>query len=576
MRVRRFIKLSSSPTAAAEIRTAVFEEREHIVIPVVALVGGEVVHASNAPGPELVPSSVIERSAMEWNGRPIVGDHPIINGLPVSANDPPVYERFAFGRIANPRFENGRLLVEAWIDKQKAAKVGDDAVSVLTRAEAKEVIEVSVGAWVEVEESTGVTPDGKAYVGIWQDIGSDHLAMLPEGVLGACSAEMGCGAPRVNSGIVADGNSNSNSNVNTALNSNSNRNRRRLPVLRAATGGSGNMNILQRLFSRVRLAQDDDGISDRDLRDKLWNALHAVEPGFDWIVEVFPNSTTVIYTTIPENEFLWWRRTYTVAEESGQITLNEDRVQVEPVTRYEPVAEMTRAAESVESAPSTPPCQCQSKSSQTTESQSQPQLTEGGITAMTAQERTALIGRLIAAGRFKEDARGRLEKLEEDVLRELDAAAAATVETSVAEPVPSAAITTPAVTPPTAVAKDEEEDTAAAAATVEIPAEEYEALQSLAKREMARTKKAHAALVGKLKTAQKRFNEAALKAMSLSQLEDFAALLNLDVAEEPTLRDYSGRGLASTSIEDDTVPPPPSLRDAIMARRGGNTSSAAN
>ncbi len=202
---RVFRGLTLRGAVDAEVRTASFEGREHVVVPVVALVGDQVIVAANASGPELVPASVIERSHSEWNGRPVVGDHPMdASGEPVSANDPGTCERACFGRIANPSFRNNRLVVEAWLDADKAKAVGPDAEGVLERALVGEPIEVSIGAWVRTNNTPGQI-DSNEYVATWTDIGSDHLAMLPEGVLGACDNEMGCGAPRVAMRVCADG-----------------------------------------------------------------------------------------------------------------------------------------------------------------------------------------------------------------------------------------------------------------------------------------------------------------------------------------------------------------------------------
>ncbi|HMI90073.1 MAG TPA: hypothetical protein VK509_01865, partial [Polyangiales bacterium] len=59
----------------AHLRTMQFESREHLVVPVIALVEG-VVHAVNSDQPEYVPGTELARAPLGWNGRPVVGDHP--------------------------------------------------------------------------------------------------------------------------------------------------------------------------------------------------------------------------------------------------------------------------------------------------------------------------------------------------------------------------------------------------------------------------------------------------------------------------------------------------------------------
>lgn len=179
--------------SAGTVRVAKYEGREHVVVPIVALIGDEVVWPANADTPEFIPAAELSRAAASWAGRPAVGDHPQIDGHFVSANRPDVMERFAFGRVGDSRFENGQLVMDVWLDRVKAELVGEAAVDVIRRAEAKEPIEVSVGALVELEALEGVSPKGKPYRGVWRNIGSDHIAFLPRGTRGACSNEMGCG-----------------------------------------------------------------------------------------------------------------------------------------------------------------------------------------------------------------------------------------------------------------------------------------------------------------------------------------------------------------------------------------------
>lgn len=168
----------------------VFEGREHVVLPVVALVEG-VIHASNAPDPEFVAASEFEKTALSWNGRPVVYDHPTNKaGEKVSANDPKVLAKHRIGTIFNARVEKGKLLMDAWIDPVLAKERG--AEELLNRAAAGETLEVSVGTFVDTFSKKG-THNGRAYSSVWSGITSDHLALLPKGIEGACSVKMGCG-----------------------------------------------------------------------------------------------------------------------------------------------------------------------------------------------------------------------------------------------------------------------------------------------------------------------------------------------------------------------------------------------
>jgi hypothetical protein len=182
------------------LRTAVFMGRQHLVVPVVALREG-VIHAVNASTPEFVPASELDASPQGWNGRPVLPLHPVdAMRRQISANAPHVLEAHQFGFIANTHTEGGMLKMEAWLDRERAKALGGDAQRVIDRLDAGKPIEVSVGAFVTAEEFESAH-NNKPYNAIWRKIVPDHLAMLPEGTLGACSNEMGCGAPR----MMADG-----------------------------------------------------------------------------------------------------------------------------------------------------------------------------------------------------------------------------------------------------------------------------------------------------------------------------------------------------------------------------------
>jgi len=181
------------------IREDTFEGRTHTVVPVVALVEG-VLHPSNAPRPELALASEFAPFPEGWNGRPVVLDHPVRNGLKVSANSPDVLEEEAFGSLFNSRLEGKKLLSEIWIDHERVEKLDRPEINAaIERLKSGEIVEVSTGLFTHVEPTAG-RYNGEEFFGIWRDVVPDHLAILPEGKRGACSAEDGCGAPRANEG----------------------------------------------------------------------------------------------------------------------------------------------------------------------------------------------------------------------------------------------------------------------------------------------------------------------------------------------------------------------------------------
>lgn len=181
----RLITLAS---ASYETRTEMFEEREHLVVPIVALVEG-VVHAMNSEEPEFVGAAEFQHHPGGWDGRPIFEGHPIVDGEPVSGNAPEVLGTKRIGTVFNTAASGKKLQMEAWIDVELCAERAPD---LLRRLQDGAPIEISVGTFVDTDDSSGMFK-GKRYKGAWTGITPDHLALLPEGDVGACSRDAGCG-----------------------------------------------------------------------------------------------------------------------------------------------------------------------------------------------------------------------------------------------------------------------------------------------------------------------------------------------------------------------------------------------
>ena len=183
----RFITFQAQPSA---IRHAIFDNKEHLVIPLIALVEG-VLQASNAPAPELALASEFGAIPEAWNGRPVTLGHPKKDGALVSANSPDILENVRVGMLFNTHLDGTKLKTEAWLDMQKTPF--EERARLSSGAE----IEVSTGFFAEVEPKPGEFK-GKVFAGIQRDIKPDHLAILAKGDIGACSFADGCGAPRLN------------------------------------------------------------------------------------------------------------------------------------------------------------------------------------------------------------------------------------------------------------------------------------------------------------------------------------------------------------------------------------------
>jgi len=180
--------------AAGKIRTSQYRGREHIVIPITALVEG-VLHAVNSSEPELVLAEEFALAHTSWNGRPVMMNHPEAEGKKISANDPTVLELNQLGQVFHTQIVDRTLAMEAWVDPERAAAIGTDGKRLLERiktANPRDPLEVSVGVFM-IAEAKDSEFNGKPYKAIWRHITPDHLAILSEGRTGACSVAMGCG-----------------------------------------------------------------------------------------------------------------------------------------------------------------------------------------------------------------------------------------------------------------------------------------------------------------------------------------------------------------------------------------------
>lgn len=183
-------------TAPENIRVDTIEDQEFLVVPVVALVEG-VIQCATCPEPEFVSRNEFGRTPAMWDGRPVVVNHPMMNGVPISANSPSVFEKEVIGHLFNTSLDGEKLKTEAWINLEKVDKLGGEVLETVDRIRSGEQVEVSTGYFADVDATTGLFK-GQQFAGVQRDLKPDHLALLTDGIVGACDWEMGCGAPRIN------------------------------------------------------------------------------------------------------------------------------------------------------------------------------------------------------------------------------------------------------------------------------------------------------------------------------------------------------------------------------------------
>jgi hypothetical protein len=157
----------------------------HLVVPVVMMVEG--VHAGSH-GPMFHSIAELGKFPESWNGRPVVIDHPEINGVNISANRPEIIEQQKIGSVYNTHIDGTKLMAELWINEEKIRQM---SAAVLAALQAGQTLEVSLGMFTEEEVVAG-TWHGETYNAIARNHRPDHLALLPGG-RGACSVADGCG-----------------------------------------------------------------------------------------------------------------------------------------------------------------------------------------------------------------------------------------------------------------------------------------------------------------------------------------------------------------------------------------------
>jgi len=179
-----------SANTLGKTRRAILNGREYIVAPATLLVPGVL---QGSKGRLYYPPDEVAKDPSQWNGMPLVGYHPILNGQHVSGRDPDILEKQGLGFFYRAT-ANGKLSGEAWFDVLNTVKFDEglaEGARILPRLEREEKIELSTGLYTENIPSSG-TYNGKEYDAEARNYRPDHVAVLPD-QKGACSIADGCG-----------------------------------------------------------------------------------------------------------------------------------------------------------------------------------------------------------------------------------------------------------------------------------------------------------------------------------------------------------------------------------------------
>lgn len=170
------------------VRNETLEGRPYLAVPMVMIKEGVL---NGSDGPILYTSEELAKVPQVWNTKPVVVQHPTLNGKSLSACDPDVLEKYRVGMIMNTSWDGQRLKAEAWLEPSRLESVDS---RVLNAVQKGEMMEVSTGLFSEIESKPGVFK-GRHYKGVVRNLRPDHLAILPDSI-GACSIADGAGLMR--------------------------------------------------------------------------------------------------------------------------------------------------------------------------------------------------------------------------------------------------------------------------------------------------------------------------------------------------------------------------------------------
>ena len=540
---RTMLSVQATPDTT-HIRTATLFEEEHTVIPCVALVEG-VLWPANAPAPELALAEEFGRFPDGWNGRPVVYDHPHVNGMAVSASHPDVLEDVGIGTIFSTKVNNNKLILELWINNARVETMSQEIQDTVTRLkEGDETVEVSTGLFTMTENSSGEY-NGESFEAIWRNIVPDHLAILPEGVVGACSVEDGCGAPRSNKSTpdkvvyTAKARDHDFVPVMRAAHMNTDNNTAVAKITATGEGECGcadvtdcqceepKKGIFQKIMefagNALQFTDNSANLSDADTRTAVQSALAASEDFF-WIMAIFDggdSSGLVVYEDFMSGKL--FEREFTITDNT--VTIGDAKTEVRPVTQFvavQPEAEVTDNSDASES------IAADTTQLQENSTMNKDQLVQGLIDNKSSQ--------------FSEDDRDWLSTLEESQLAKLSPVEVEESDDEVTDNIGTVVGGADAVA----------EADVAPISTDDYIAGAPEEVQAVLNSGLRMHRQRKAALVkGLLANKRCTFNAAQLEGKPLEELEAIAILAGEEVSYEANaIRDNSNRA-------DDNAPPAP-------------------
>lgn len=183
---RRSLAQVVANLSVPKARRVMVKNKEYLVAPLTLIVPGVL---NGSDGPLFYPPEQIAASCKDWEGMPLVANHPKKDGRYVSANTDGVLRKAGLGVVRNPRVtDSGKLVAEGWFDVAKCNKVDP---RILYNVRNGKPVELSTGLFTQNKAAYGVY-NKKAFNAIATDYIPDHVAILMD-ERGACSLDDGCG-----------------------------------------------------------------------------------------------------------------------------------------------------------------------------------------------------------------------------------------------------------------------------------------------------------------------------------------------------------------------------------------------
>lgn len=168
-----------------KVRREILEGRKHLVVPVAFL--AEAVLAGS-DGPLFYPEEENKKGMPQWNGRPIVINHPAGG----TACEPEFIENAKVGVLLRTKWDR-KLRSEAWLDEERLEKLAKPVAEAIVQ---NKMVEVSSGLNVDIDAKPGKFKN-KSYTGVARNHRPDHLAILTDSK-GAYSITDGGGLMQLN------------------------------------------------------------------------------------------------------------------------------------------------------------------------------------------------------------------------------------------------------------------------------------------------------------------------------------------------------------------------------------------